>query len=97
MSALLRNLLDGFFRLADGLRTVFQVARDGRLLDIVDIGRWGWASVGIGEADAPGARAYAAHAAATRSGRHVCIVLSPSREIKVFAEGVQLFTFRNAD
>jgi hypothetical protein len=89
--------IKSFFRLADGLRTVFQVARDGRLLDIVDIGRWGWASVGIGEADAPGARAYAAHAAATRSGRHVCIVLSPSREIKVFAEGVQLFTFRNAD
>jgi DisA bacterial checkpoint controller nucleotide-binding len=89
--------IKSFFRLADGLRTVFQVARDGRLLDIVDMGRWGWASVGIGEADAPGARAYAAHAAATRSGRHVCIVLSPSREIKVFAEGVQLFTFRNAD
>jgi hypothetical protein len=89
--------IKSFFRLADGLRTVFQVARDGRLLDIVDIGRWGWASVGIGEADAPGARAYAAHAAATRSGRHVCIVLSPSREIKVFAEGVQLFAFRNAD
>jgi hypothetical protein len=89
--------IKSFFRLADGLRTVFQVARDGRLLDIVDIGRWGWASVGIGEADAPGARAYAAHAAATRSGRHVCIVLSPSREIKVFAEGAQLFTFRNAD
>ena len=60
--------IKSFFRLADGLRTVFLVARDGRLLDIVDIGRWGWASVGIGEADAPCARAYAAHAAATRSG-----------------------------
>ena len=30
-------------------------------------------------------------------GAHVCIVLSPSREIKVFAEGAQVFTFRNAD
>jgi hypothetical protein len=86
-----------FFRLADGLRTVFLVARDGRLLDIVDVGRWGWASVGPGEVDVPCARKYAAHAAATRSGRHVCIVLSPSREIKVFAEGAQIFTFRNAD
>ena len=38
--------IKSFFRLADGLRTVFLVARDGRLLDIVDIGRWGWASVG---------------------------------------------------
>ena len=89
--------IKSFFRLADGLRTVFLVARDGRLLDIVDIGRWGWASVGPGDVDVPCARAYAAHAAATRSGRHVCVVLSPSREIKVFSEGAQLFTFRNAD
>jgi hypothetical protein len=89
--------IKSFFRLADGQRTVFLVARDGRLLDIVDIGRWGWASVGSGDVDVPCARAYAAHAAATRSGRHVCIVLSPSREIKVFAEGAQIFTFRNAD
>jgi hypothetical protein len=88
--------IKAFFRLADGLRTVFLVARDGRLLDIVDVGRWGWASMGAGEVDVPCARAYAPHAAATRSGRHVCIVLSPSREIKVFAEGAQLFTFRNA-
>lgn len=89
--------IKSFFRLADGQRTVFLVARDGRLLDIIDIGRWGWASVGPGDVDVPCARAYAAHAAATRSGRHVCIVLSPSREIKVFAEGAQIFTFRNAD
>jgi hypothetical protein len=27
----------------------------------------------------------------------VCVVLSPSREIKVFAEGAQLFAFHNAD
>ncbi|MGE5813606.1 MAG: hypothetical protein ACM36C_03890, partial [Acidobacteriota bacterium] len=26
----------------------------------------------------------------------ICVVLSPSHEIKVFAEGAQLFTFRNA-
>ena len=89
--------IKSFFRLADGLRTVFLVARDGRLLDIVDVGRWGWASLGPGEVEIPCARKYAAHAAATRSGRHVCIVLSPSREIKVFAEGAQIFTFRNAD
>jgi hypothetical protein len=89
--------IKSFFRLADGQRTVFQVARDGRLLDIIDIGRWGAASLGTGELEAPCARAYAAHAAATRAARHVCIVLSPSREIKVFAEGAQLFAFRNAD
>jgi hypothetical protein len=90
--------IKSFFRLADGIRTVFLVARDGRLLDIVDIGRWGWASIGEPSGvDVPCARAYAAHAEATRLGQHVCIVLSPSREIKVFAEGAQIFTFRNAD
>ncbi|MGH9173124.1 MAG: hypothetical protein ACRD1H_02135 [Vicinamibacterales bacterium] len=90
--------IKSFFRLADGVRTVFLVARDGRLLDIVDIGRWGWASVGNpSEVEVPCARAYAAHAEATRLGRHVCIVLSPGREIKVFAEGAEVFSFRNAD
>ena len=90
--------IKSFFRLADGVRTVFLVARDGRLLDIVDVGRWGWASVGKPSAvEVPCARAYAAHAEATRLGQHICIVLSPSREIKVFAEGVEVFAFRNAD
>ena len=32
--------IKSFYRLADGLRTVFLVNRAGRLLDIVDIGRW---------------------------------------------------------
>ncbi len=89
--------IKSFFRLADGVRTVFLVARDGRLLDIVDIARWGFASIGSGDVDVPGARAYAAHAAATRAGKHICVVLSPSREIKVFADGAQEFAFRNAD
>lgn len=90
--------IKSFFRLADGLRTVFLVSRDGRLLDIVDVGRWGWASVGRpSDVEVPCARAFAAHAEATRLGRHVCIVLSPSREIKVFAEGAEVFSFRNAD
>jgi hypothetical protein len=87
--------IKSFFRLADGLRTLFLVARDGRLLDIIDIARWGGEYVASDEVT--GARTFAAHAAATRSGRHVCVVLSPSREIKVFAEGTQVFTFRHAD
>ncbi|MGQ0732147.1 MAG: hypothetical protein ACT4QD_00675 [Acidobacteriota bacterium] len=88
--------IKSFFRLADGLRTVFLVARDGRVLDIVDLSRW-VARVGHSDAGVPCSRAYAAHAAATGTGRHVCLVLSPSREIKVFAEGTQLFAFRHAD
>ena len=37
-----------------------------------------------------------AHALATVGTGNICIVLSPSHEIKVFAEGVQMFSFRNA-
>ena len=40
-----------FFRLVDGLRTLFLVGRDGRLLDIVDVRQW--ASVAVGNAVLP--------------------------------------------
>jgi DNA integrity scanning protein DisA with diadenylate cyclase activity len=39
---------------------------------------------------------YEAHARATLRGGHVCVVLSPSHEIKVFAEGAEILTFRHA-
>jgi DNA integrity scanning protein DisA with diadenylate cyclase activity len=39
---------------------------------------------------------YASHAQATRSGGHVCLVLTPSQEIKVFAEGTLMFSFSDA-
>ena len=41
-------------------------------------------------------QAYQPHARATLQHGHVCAVLSPSREIKVFAEGAEMFTFRGA-
>ena len=44
----------------------------------------------------PGAQAYQAHARATLEQRSVCVVLSPSREIKVFAEGAEVFAFHGA-
>jgi hypothetical protein len=89
--------IKSFYRLADGIRTVFLVGRDGRLLDIVDIDRWALAASGDRPVEVPGAATYAAHARATLAGGHVCVVLSPQREIKVFAEGAQVFAFRNAD
>ncbi|HTM30453.1 MAG TPA: hypothetical protein VL263_04085 [Vicinamibacterales bacterium] len=89
--------IKSFFRLADGVRTAFLVARDGRLVDIVDVERWAnQASAGAALA-VPCAEAYAAHARATLNGGHVGVVLSPQREIKVFAGGEQVFAFRNAD
>ena len=36
------------------------------------------------------------HAKATRSGGHVCVVLTPSQEIKVFARGALAFAFSDA-
>jgi hypothetical protein len=86
-----------FYRLCDGIRTVFMATRTGELIDIVDIERWAAQMCGGQESAVPCAELYRAHAMATRGNRHVCVVLSPSHEIKVFAEGAQLFNFRNAD
>jgi hypothetical protein len=86
-----------FYRLCDGIRTVFMATRTGELIDIVDIRRWAAQICGGVESEVPCAEMYRAHAMATRGNRHVCVVLSPSHEIKVFADGAQLFNFRNAD
>jgi hypothetical protein len=85
-----------FYRLADGVRTVFLANADGRLLDIIDIGRWASEVARDANIDTPCAKAFQAHARATERLGHVCAVLSPSREIKIFAEGAEVFTFRGA-
>jgi len=85
-----------FFRLVDGLRTLFLVARDGTLLDIVDVNDWSTRVSGSRPPTAPGPAAYRAHARATLDAGHVCLVLSPSHEIKVFAEGAQVLAYRHA-
>lgn len=86
--------IKSFFRLADGVRTAFLVNVEGRLLDIIDIERWGGQASRSQPLQVPCAKTYQAHARATLQHEHVCAVLSPSREIKVFAEGAELFTFR---
>jgi hypothetical protein len=85
--------LKSIHRLCDGRRTLFLVDREGRLAEIVDIARWSAEVPSRTRAVTPCARAYAAHARATRSGGHVCLVLSPNQEIKLFAGGVQAFAF----
>jgi hypothetical protein len=85
--------LKSIHRLCDGRRTLFLVDRDGRLAEIIDVARWAEA-IDPGPAEPiPCARAYAPHARATASGGHVCLVLSPNQEIKLFAEGRQAFAF----
>jgi hypothetical protein len=84
--------IKSFYRLCDGLKTLFLVNRQGAVLDIVEVAPY----AGPGELTVPCPEAYRAHALATLGNRNLCVVLSPSHEIKVFAEGVQSFSFRNA-
>ena len=84
--------IKSFYRLSDGLHTVILVNRAGMVLEIIEVGR----RVSDGVLDVPCPAPYRPHALATEHTRDVSIVLSPSHEIKVFAEGVQVFSFRNA-
>jgi len=88
--------IKSFYRLADGVRTVFLADVEGRLLDIIDVDRWSRQLCPEAILDVPGAEGYQAHARATLEQRSVCVVLSPSREIKVFAEGAEVFAFHGA-
>jgi hypothetical protein len=88
--------IKSLFRLADGVRTVFLANSEGRLLDIIDIERWAGQVSRHQTLQVPCAKAYQPHARATLQQGHVCAVLSPSREIKIFAEGAEIFTFRGA-
>jgi len=85
--------LKSLHRLCDGRRTLFLVDREGRLADVIDVRRWVDRDPGRPGLDVPCARLYQPHAEATRSGGHVCLVLSPHQEIKAFAGGMQTFVF----
>jgi hypothetical protein len=85
--------IKSFYRLADGVRTAFLADTDGRMLDIIDVDRWSRQLGSDTILEIPGAEAYQAHARATLQQRSVCVVLSPSRDIKVFAEGAEVFSF----
>ena len=85
--------LKSVHKLCDGTRTLFLVDPDGRLVEIIDVKRWASAIPDGPGTDVPCARAYAAHARATRGSGHVCAVLSPNQEIKLFADGAQAFSF----
>jgi hypothetical protein len=84
--------IKSFHRLCDGLNTVFLVNREGVLVDLVDIEQF---SKPCGETQlaAPSPARYRAHCLATLFGGHICLVLTPNGEIKVFAGGVQVFHF----
>ena len=84
--------IKSFYRLCDGLNTLFLLNRTGIVMDIVEIGRYAAA----GDLRVPCPTTYRAHAQATADGGNICVVLSPSHEIKVFSDGRHVFSFRNA-
>jgi hypothetical protein len=90
--------IKSFYRLSDGLDTLFLVNREGTVLDIVEVGRYIKSAHRVDPVllDVPCPTQYRPHAMATSNNRNICIVLSPSHEIKVFGQGVELFSFRNA-
>lgn len=81
-----------FHRICDGLRTIALVDRDGLMAEVVDLQEWAEPFSGI-DLPVPTARRYRTHTQATLCGGHICLVLTPNGEIKIFGEGVQLFSF----
>jgi DNA integrity scanning protein DisA with diadenylate cyclase activity len=85
--------IKGFHRLCDGTRTVFVVDRQGDLVRIADVAQWAQET----QPEAPPAhlypRLYQSHARATASGGHVCLVLTPAQDVKIFAQGELMFNF----
>jgi hypothetical protein len=81
-----------FHRICDGLRTIALVDGRGDMVELVDVHEW---ARPFSEMDlpVPTARRYRTHSQATLCGGHICLVLTPNGEIKIFGDGVQLFSF----
>jgi hypothetical protein len=81
-----------FHRICDGLRTIALVDGRGLMVELVDVQEWALPFSDL-ELPVPTARRYRTHSQATLCGGHICLVLTPNGEIKIFGEGVQLFSF----
>jgi hypothetical protein len=84
--------IKSFHRLSDGLRTMFVVNPEGSLVDLADVCDFARANADA-SLPAPGPAIYNSHALATLRGGHICCVLTPNGEIKIWAEGSQQFNF----
>ena len=84
--------IKSFHRLCDGINTVFLVSHEGLLLDLIDVREWNRATCGR-PLPAPTASKYNCHSIATLSAGHIALVLTPNGEIKILAEGTQVFNF----
>ena len=81
-----------FYRLCDGLQTLALVDQNGFLVEIVDVEQWTQPFAGI-RLPVPSPARYQSHSRATLCGGHVCMILTPNGEMKIFADGVQVFRF----
>lgn len=81
-----------FYRLCDGLQTLALVDQNGLLSEIVDVEEWARAYSGI-PLPVPSPARYRTHSRATLCGGHVCMILTPNGEMKIIADGVQIFRF----
>ena len=84
--------IHSFHRICDGLRTLALVDEKGFMVELVDVQEWAQPFSAL-ELPVPSARRYRTHCQATLCGGHICLVLTPNGEIKIFGEGVQLFNF----
>lgn len=84
--------IHSFHRLCDALQTVALVNAEGRLSAIIDIQDWAQ-PLASRPLPVPSASRYQAHSRATLCSGHLCLILTPHGEIKVFADGVQVFNF----
>ena len=81
-----------FYRLCDGLQTLALVDQAGFLVEIVDVEQWAQPYSGI-PLPVPSPARYQTHSRATLCGGHVCMILTPNGEMKIIADGVQVFRF----
>lgn len=81
-----------FYRLCDGLQTLALVDQNGFLVEIVDVDQWAEPFSDI-RLPVPSSARYETHSRATLCGGHVCMILTPNGEMKIIADGVQVFRF----
>ena len=86
------NSIRTFYRLCNGLQTLALVDTNGFLAEIVDVEEWARAYSNI-PLPVPSAALYQTHSRATLCGGHVCMILTPNGEMKIIADGVQIFRF----
>ncbi len=81
-----------FHRLCDGLRTLALVDQNGLLSELIDVHEWSEPYREMPLA-VPPATDYTDHCRATLCGGHICLILSPNGEIKIYSDGVLVFRF----